>query len=518
MTRRATDPLAEAARESEDEARALGLEPTLGGEPTFTLPLTTAPEWRSEALGDDKRRRAGTFARALGRRLGAAVEEIPGRRYEGEQEPRWCLRVSRHRLVATIIPDPGVIELNVPPSRRHAELARFLEAAYDAAAEACLAAHRYLHNGRMLGSGGGAHVTIGGPTRSRSPLVRRPELLPALVAYACNHPGLSYAFVGLSAGATSQAPRADEAGPDRLRDLAIARSTLAARGDALRVEHVHATFGTLLCDLTGNTHRAEINVEKLATLGLVELRAVEAPPTARRWLAAAVLWRAVLLRRAAPPDREPLVEWGTRLHDEWALPARMRVDLESVLRDVGLPAGLLDPHLDHRYPVLGVLEAPGVRCEIRQALEFWSVIGPLAAQESAASRIVDSSTDRLEVRLLGARAASVAVLAAGLPVPTERVGRAQVGGVRYRASLAAAGGRHPLVEPQAPLELVLVDRASGRELARAVWHPWHPEGGAWPSLPHDADDAAQTPGSRRRKVGACPAGSTLDLLASRPAG
>jgi uncharacterized protein (DUF2126 family) len=487
----------ELGRAIDARARAAGLHLTSGGELTFTVPCTLQPEWRAEALGDDKRARGRRLASAMARRFGGSIDEVPGRQYDGEDDPRWCVRVAHGKDATTIVPDPGVIEVNLAPARTLARLTRLVRVAYDAASEVGLAGHRLLHNGRVLGSGGGAHVTLGGPSRLESPFEQRPRLLADLVAYFQAHPSLSHAFVGLGAGPTSQAPRADESGVDRVRDLAATVASLRARRGVSLTE-VHAALQPLLCDLTGNTHRAELNVEKILTWGVLELRAVEAPPEADPWLSVATLFRAVAVRlaerrasrRSSHPAETTIVDWGPRLHDEWLLPSVMRADLARVLGDVGLPKGLLDSALEHRYPVLGTLEAPGVRCTVRQALEPWPVLGPLARQETAGSRQMDSSTDRIEVALTGPRAGDVAAVVAGRLVPGVLVGRAWVGGVRWRADRPSPGGLHPHAPIHAPLVLALVHRGTHEVLAAAGYHSWSPDGLPYPEFPADLSDAA----------------------------
>jgi uncharacterized protein (DUF2126 family) len=520
--------LAEVGRAVDARARAAGLALTSGGELTFTIPCTLDPEWRSEALGEDKRARADALAAGLARRLGAEVSSIPGRKYEGEAEPRWCLQVATRRgrgVPTTVTPDPGVVEVNLAPARSVAALTRGVVAAYDAAEEAGLAAHRLLSNGRVLGSGGGAHVTLGGPTLRTCPFTRRPRLLADMVAFAHAHPSLSFAFVGLGAGPTSQAPRADESGVDRVRDLAATMAALRAR-PATSLADVHAALQPILTDLTGNTHRAELNVEKIPALGVLELRAVEAPPRADMWLAASVLFRAIAVRMAeraasARGRSEPIVDWGERLHDEWLLPSVMRADLARVAAEVGLPDGLCDPLIDHRYGVLGVVEAPGVRCTVRQALEPWPVLGALARQETAGSRVMDSSTDRIEVALTGPRADRVLVVVAGRTVPRAKFGRAWIGGVRWRAIEASAGGLHPFAPLHAPLDLALVDRASSSVLAAARYHAWAPGGRLYDGFPRDLDDAAARRAARfevlaprrgKKRGAPAPSRTTLDLV------
>ena len=453
---------------------ALAVEPRDGELFVFLPPLATAEEF-FELVGAVDR-----AARGCG--LDVRLEGYP---------PPWGGDLLRF----SVTPDPGVLEVNVPPTGSGRAYAELLGDVFDAALHAGLHCEKYLLDGRQEGSGGGNHITLGGPSPLESPFVQRADVLASLVTFAQHHPSLSYLFSGLFVGPTSQAPRVDEARHESLYELEIALRRAFDRSAPPAPWLGDWLFRNLLVDVTGNSHRAEISIDKLfdwrsphGRQGLVEFRAFEMPPHPRMAAAQAILLRALVAAFAREPYRHGLVRWGTELHDRFLLPFWLWRDMEEVLahldgRGVGLPAAAYRPFVEFRCPVVGRLQVGGTALEIRNALEPWPVLGEEPGT-SGTVRFVDSSLERIEVRCEGLEPERFDVLVNGMTLPLRPTGTAgeHVGGVRFRA-WAPASSLQPHLGIHHPLRLDLWDRFARRSVGACAYHVWHPEGRAFDAPP-----------------------------------
>ncbi len=498
----APQELPQPGREEPDVVRtALTVEARNGLIHIFFPPLILADDW----LG-----------------LVAAVEQTAaseGRKVviEGYPPPR-----DPQLMTFSVTPDPGVIEVNIHPAHGWPDMVRRTEQLYEEARIVGLTSEKFMLDGRHVGTGGGNHVALGAATPNDSPFLRRPDLLKSMLGFWHNHPSLSFLFSGQFIGPTSQHPRVDEARQDMLGELEIAFDRVK-RGKDVPPWLTDRLFRNILADMTGNTHRTEFCIDKLyapesatGRLGLVEFRALEMPPHERMASAQFLLLRAAVAAFWEHPYERKLVRWGTRVHDEFMLPYFAEQDFRGVLEELALLGYRLDPawfapHYEFRFPRIGTVSLRGAEIELRHALEPWHVLGEEPAAGGTA-RYVDSSTERVQVRVDGWVAERYILACNGHAVPltaTERAGEF-VGGVRFKA-WAPPSALHPSIKAQTPLTFDMYDRWTGRSLGGLTHHVSHPGGRSYETFPVNANEA-----EARRRARFFPFGHTPGPMPEPP--
>ncbi len=432
--------------------------------------------------------------------------------YEPPHDPRL------QRMQVT--PDPGVIEVNIHPSESWDELENNTQILYEQARLSRLGTEKFMIDGRHSGTGGGNHITIGAAKPADSPILRRPHLLKSLLTYWQNHPSLSYMFSGLFMGPTSQSPRVDEARDDALYELGIALSEMT-HDESQSPWLVDRLLRNLLVDLTGNTHRAEFCIDKLYSpngsagrLGLLEFRGFEMPPHAQMSLVQALLIRSLITRFWDKPYDQKLVNWGTELHDRFMLPHYVEKDMQDVIAELqregfDFDQSWMDPFIEFRFPRYGVINIDDIELELRFAIEPWHVLGEEISAQGT-SRYVDSSVERLQLKVTGITDSRHYITCNGRRVPLKNTGTRgeYVGGVRYKA-WQPPSALHPTIKAQVPLVFDIVDGWNKVSLGGCSYHVAHPGGRSESTFPINAYEAESRRLARFQTMGHT--GGVLDV-------
>ncbi|MEM9399605.1 MAG: transglutaminase family protein [Verrucomicrobiota bacterium] len=198
------------------------------------------------------------------------------------------------------------------------------------------------------------------------------------------------------------------------------------------------------------------------------------------------------------------------------LPHFVMNDMTDICEDMdqwGMPfdTNWFAPHYDFRYPKYGEVDYRGMSLELRQALEPWHVLGESAA-EGGTVRYVDSSVERVQVKLSGLVKERYALACNGYRVPLTPTGveGEYVAGVRYRAWQPPTA-LHPTIPIHSPLRFDLVDQWNNCSIGGCRYHVKHPGGRGYEDFPVNALAAESRRLSRFESMGHSPGALAVEM-------
>ncbi len=204
-----------------------------------------------------------------------------------------------------------------------------------------------------------------------------------------------------------------------------------------------------------------------------------------------------------------LARWGTQLHDRFLMPYFVAADFADVIAEMrqegfALQSDWFAPHFEFRFPKYGDFAVLGIELELRQALEPWHVMGE-AGSPGGTVRYVDSSVERLQVKVTGLAPDRYLVACNGYAVPLRPTATEGefVGAVRYRA-WQPASALHPGIPVNAPLTFDLFDSWMNRSLGGCQYHVTHPGGLSHEKFPINSFEAESRRMARFFRMGHTP--------------
>jgi uncharacterized protein (DUF2126 family) len=161
-------------------------------------------------------------------------------------------------------------------------------------------------------------------------------------------------------------------------------------------------------------------------------------------------------------------------------------------------------HMEFRFARIGTVNYDGVQIELRQGIEPWLVLGEEAGGGGTA-RYVDSSLERIQVKVTGLDPRHHAIAVNGIEMPLTATGEpgTYVAGVRYRA-WQPPSCLHPTIPVHAPLVIDLIDRPNSKAIGGCTYYVSHPGGRSHERFPVNALEAETRRAERFSSIGHSP--------------
>lgn len=147
------------------------------------------------------------------------------------------------------------------------------------------------------------------------------------------------------------------------------------------------------------------------------------------------------------------------------------------------------PFFEFRFPKYGHHKIGQLEIELRMALEPWPVLGEEATMGSV-SRSVDSSIERLQVKIEGIFGPHLILVCNGRRVPLHRTNKndTYVAGIRFKA-WNPHSCLHPTIPIHSPLIFDIIDTRYERSIGGCTYHVMHPGGRHYDSIPINENEA-----------------------------
>jgi uncharacterized protein (DUF2126 family) len=218
------------------------------------------------------------------------------------------------------------------------------------------------------------------------------------------------------------------------------------------------------------------------------------PPHKQMSLVQTLLIRALIAKFWKNPYKKKLIRWGTELHDRYMLPHFAYLDMIDVVNDLkdagyNFDISWFDSFFEFRYPKYGNITVDNVQLEIRLGIEPWHVLGE-ELSNSGTARFVDSSLERIQVKVSGFIEGRHILLCNGCRVPLRPTGvkGELVAGIRYKA-WNPPSALHPTIGADAPLVLDIIDSWNNRVLGGCTYFVSHPGGRSFDTYPINSYEA-----------------------------